>query len=108
MALKNLAAAGILALGALAAAPASAGTSVSVSIEFGGPAYASYNHHHSFSPQQVRRILRREGFSHIRYVDRRGSVYRALAENHRGRDVLVTVSARTGHILDVDRLGRHG
>ena len=108
MVLKNLAAAGVLALGALAAAPANAGTDVSISIEFGRPTYASYYHHYTLSPQQVRRILRHEGFRQIRYVDRRGSIYRAYAENRRGRDVRVTVSARTGQILDVERLRRHG
>ncbi len=109
MALKNILAAAAVAIGALgAAAPASAGSSVSVTVEFGRPTYASYYHHYTLSPQQVRRILRDQGFSHIRYCDRRGSVYQARAENRRGRDVLVTVSARTGHILEVQKLGWHG
>ena len=108
MALKTILAAGIVALGALgAAAPANADTNVSVEFRIGQPTYVSY-YHHTLSPQQVRRILRDEGFRHIRYVDRRGTVYRARAENRRGRDVLVTVSARTGHIINVERLGRHG
>ncbi len=109
MALKNLLAAGAIALGALAAsAPAQAGSNVSISFAFGYPTYAYDYGYHTLSPQQVRRILRDEGFREIRYVDRRGSIYRARAENRRGRDVLVTVSARTGHILNVDRLARHG
>jgi hypothetical protein len=111
MPLKTTLAAAALSLGSLlAAAPANAGTSVSVTVEFGHPGYARHHdvQYRTLSPHEVRRILRREGFREIRYVDRRGSIYRAHAENYRGRDVLVTVSARTGQIIDVDRLGRRG
>ncbi len=110
MLFKTTLAAAALSLASLgAAAPANAGTSVSVEIEIGHPGY-SYHHgyYRTLSPQEVRHILRRQGFHEIRYVDRRGSVYRALAENYRGRDVFVTVSARSGAILDIDRLGRRG
>jgi hypothetical protein len=111
MLLKTTLAAAAISLGSLvAAAPANAGANVSVTIEFGHPGYSKYHnvHYRTLSPHEVRRILRRKGFREIRYVDRRGSIYRAHAENYRGRDVLVTVSARTGQILDVDRLGWRG
>ncbi len=111
MLFRTTLAAAAIALGSLvAAAPASAGSTVSVTVEFGHPGYSKHNrdYYRALSPQQVRKILRREGFREIRYVDRRGSVYRAHAENRRGRDVLVTVSARSGAVLDVKRLRRNG
>lgn len=111
MLLKTTLAAAAMAVGSLlVSAPASAGSKVSVTVEIGHPGYSSHQggHYRTLSPREVRTILRREGFREIRYVDRRGSVYRAHAENRRGRDVLVTVSARTGAVLDVDRLGRRG
>ena len=105
MALTNTAAAAVLAIGALlAAAPANAGSTVSVSFEFGHPTYASYYHHHTLSPQQVRRILRDQGFRQIDYVDRRGSIYQVEATNPRGRRVGLVVSARSGQILNRYRL----
>lgn len=111
MLLKTTLAAAAISLGSLVAiAPANAGSNVSVKIEFGNPGYNKHDRHQvrTLSPQEVRRILRREGYREIRYVDRRGSVYRARAENRRGRDVLVTVSARSGAVIDVQRLGRRG
>ena len=114
MLLKTTLVAGTIALGSLvAAAPAHAGGNVSVTVQFGQPGYTKHWGGHGYqqralSPQEVRKALRRHGFREIRYVDRRGSVYRAQAENPRGRDVLVTVSARTGAILDVQRLRRQG
>ena len=58
------------------------------------------------SPRQIRRILREEGFSHIEILGRNGRVYRARAEDYRGRTVIVKVSARSGEIISVKRLGR--
>ena len=111
--LKNTLVAGALALGTLiGTAPANAGSDVSVKIEIGTPGYSKHHpgdrYHRTLSPREVRRILRNRGYSEIRYVDRRGSIYQAHAENRRGRDVLVTVSARNGEILDVQRLRRRG
>ena len=112
--LKKTIAAGVIALGALvAAAPAQAGGGVSVRIDIGQPGYTKhygdrYDYDRTFSPREIRRILRRQGFSEIRYVDRRGSIYRARAEDWRGRDVAITVSARTGAILEVQRLRHRG
>lgn len=71
-----------------------------------------YGHRHRrverLSPRQVRRILRRSGYQDIHrpnYQPRRNA-YVVRAENRRGRDVRVVVSAFNGRILDVDRLGR--
>lgn len=108
--LKNALVAGVLALGVLAGtAPANAHSNVSVTVEIGAPGHGnSYRggdrDQRTLSPQQVRRILRDRGYRGIRYVDRQGSIYRARAENRRGRDVVVAVSARTGQVLDVRRL----
>jgi hypothetical protein len=117
MLFRNTLVASIVAVGTMlgAAAPASAG-GTTFTLEFGAPGYA---YHHGYrhrdrhervalSPREIRRILRARGFSEIRYVDRRGSVYQARAENRRGRDVLVTVSARTGEVLDVQRIRGRG
>lgn len=117
MQFRNIIAAGIIAIGTLAgaAAPASAGGGVGVSVEFGSHGHGGYdrgwgNHHRDYtlSPNDVRRILRYQGFHEVRYVDRQGSIYRALAENYRGRGVFVTVSARSGRILGVSPLRRRG
>ena len=56
--------------------------------------------------RQVRRILHREGYRDIKKVDfqRRNAAYVAYAEKRGGRDFRVTVSARNGRIIDVDRL----
>ena len=112
-------AAGIVALGALAAtAPASA-HGISFSIEVGGPTavhdyrpahdHRSYDedrdrHRHTLSPKEVRRILRNRGYRDISYVDRRGKVYQVHARDYRGRRVGLVVSARSGAILTAYRL----
>lgn len=62
-----------------------------------------YRHRDTLRPKQVRRILRRNGFSHIsrpEYRDRRNA-YVALAENRRGREVRVVIDAFSGDILRV-------
>ena len=112
MILRNTLAAAVIAVGALVtAAPANAGGNFSFSIQAGHPGYwyeYPERHRRELSPREVRRILRHEGFREIRFIDRRGSVYRARAENRRGRDVIVTVSARSGAILEVERVRRRG
>ena len=113
-------AASIVAAGVLAAAaPASAGSgSFSVRVEVGQPYHVggqSYkggrrygapkdHYQRTLSPQQVRRILRSKGYRGIRYVDRRGTIYQARVEDFRGRDYRLIVSARTGAILERQRL----
>ncbi len=115
---KKTIAAGVVALGALAAsAPANAGT-LSFSIEVGRPtavhdynySYGSkgYHHghkHHTLSAKEVRRILRHRGYRDISYLDRRGTIYQVRARDYRGRRVGLVVSARNGAILTAYRLG---
>ena len=117
MAIKTTIAAGVLALGALvAAAPAQAGGSgFSVHVQIGQPYYGGYHYgapqwhgkkavyQKTLSPKQVRRILRSRGYSDIRYVDRRGSVYRARAEKN-NKDFRLTINAYNGRIIDRDRV----
>jgi hypothetical protein len=59
------------------------------------------------SPREVRRILRREGFRRIEFLDRRGRSYTARAEDWRGRPVIIRVSARSGAIISVQPVRRH-
>lgn len=62
-----------------------------------------YGYRDSLRPKQVRRILRRNGFSHIsrpEYRERRNA-YVAFAENRRGREMRIVVDARSGDILVV-------
>lgn len=111
--LKKTLAAGILAIAALAAtAPANA-QSFSLEFNAGGPRYGYEDgqrwsdrgsYRRTLSPQQVRRILRDQGFRQINYVDRRGSIYQVEATNPRGRRVGLVVSARSGAILNRYRL----
>ena len=124
--------AGLVALSALVAVPASAG-GVGFDFNRGGAAVTVdlYQTHGSnwrygrpgsdrgwdrgrqrsrfLAPYQVRRILRSRGYRNIRYFDRSGAVYRAQATDYRGRRVALTINARNGVILDSDRLRRrHG
>ncbi len=113
---KKTIAAGIVALGALAAsAPANAG-SLSFSVEVGRPIavhddHRGYGwgdhrgHHKALSAKEVRRILRHRGYRDISYLDRRGSIYQVRARDYRGRRVGLVVSARNGAILTAYRLG---
>lgn len=111
--LKKTLAAGILALATLATtAPANA-QSFSLEFNAGGPRYGYEDgqrwrdrgsYRRTLSPQQVRRILRDQGFRQINYVDRRGSIYQVEATNPRGRRVGLVVSARSGAILNRYRL----
>lgn len=118
-------AAGLIAVSALVAVPASAAT-IGIDFTGRGPVVTFDNgrgydhdrrHGHGrwdrdrhqaryLSPNEVRRILRSRGYRNINYVDRNGSVYRARAVDYRGRWVALTISARNGVILDSDRLRR--
>jgi len=119
---KKTIAAALVALTALTAAPASAG-SLSVEfgrggIEFGFPGHGNWNdrgdrgwgnrgdrrgRHHFLSPQEVRRILRNQGYRRINYVDRQGNIYQAEATRN-GRRYGLVVSARDGDVLNRYRI----
>jgi len=114
--LKTIAA-GLVAVTALTAVPASAG---GLSIEFGTAGYdqrgwdrdgrhGGWEHrrdrHDFLSTQQVRRILRSQGYRDIEYLDRQGAIYQAQASRD-GRRYGLVVSARDGDILNRYRLRR--
>jgi len=118
MTLRTTIAAGLVAMTALTAVPASA---TGLSIEFG---YAGveqrggwdrdrgrhgWSHRpdrqHFLSTQEVRRILRSRGYRAIEYLDRQGAIYQAQASRE-GRRYGLVVSARDGDILNRYRLHR--
>lgn len=116
---KKAIAASIIALGTLVAVPANA-AGVSVQFGFGGPGsygggYGSQwggngpqwgDHgwrHAKLSTQEVRRLLRHQGYRNIRFVDRGGSTYGLTASRH-GRDYFVLVSARSGQVVQRYRI----
>lgn len=55
-------------------------------------------------PRQARRIARSAGMDDVFDVDRRGRVWVVRGEDHRGRDMRVTISVRNGDIVDVRRI----
>jgi hypothetical protein len=107
-------AAGLIAITTLTAVPASA---ASFNFSFGqGPSgyYGQGNHgghggrshdrrHDRVSADEVRWMLRRDGYRGIRFFDDRGAVYQLRAEKH-GREFFLVVSARTGEILSRQRI----
>jgi hypothetical protein len=124
MNIKKIIAAGVVASTALCAVPANA---ASLSFEFGsgGVQFGISDHnrwngggwhrndnqwsqHRNFlSTQEVRRILRSQGYRDINYLDRRGNIYQAEASRN-GRRYGLVVSARDGDILNRYRIHRHG
>ena len=116
---KKTIAAGIVALGALAASAPAHADSLRFSVEVGGPVvvrddHRGYGygwddhrggHHKTLSASEVRRVLRHRGYRDIIYLDRRGSIYQVRARDYRGRRVGLVVSARNGAILTAYRLG---
>jgi hypothetical protein len=101
-------AAGFIALTTLSAVPADA---ASFNFQFGpGPSYygnhGGYGHNwqnQRVSTDQVRWMLRRDGYRGIRFFDDRGAVYQLRASKH-GRDYFLVVSARSGEILSRQRI----
>lgn len=57
-------------------------------------------------PREARRIARSAGVVNTYDVDRRGPVWVVEGVDRRGRGLRVTISARSGDIVDVDRSGR--
>lgn len=105
-------AAGLVALTTLSAVPANAS---SFNFQFGsgqnwgyygGPSGGHRDHRSRYdrlSTQEVRWMLRRDGYRAIRFLDNRGAVYQLRASRH-GRDFFLVVSARTGEILSRQRI----
>lgn len=125
-AMKKRIAAGLVALSAAAfAAPALAHSSVGFSFHSGGvgvsvrsgePLLVHSRRYYDdryyearpvrtyLTPRELRRILREDGYSKIRFVETEGRVWQALAVDYRGRRVLLTVSARSGEVLSWRRV----
>ncbi len=106
-------AAGLVALTTLSAVPANA---ASFSIEFGGG--RGWGHHDSYgygndyghrresrrlSTDEVRFMLRNDGYYAIRFFDDHGPIYQ-LRASKRGRDFVLVVNARSGEILSRQRI----
>jgi hypothetical protein len=64
----------------------------------------SHGWHRTLSPHEVRLILRHRGYSHVRYLDRRGPIYQAQAVDYRGRYRGLVISAHNGAILQSYRI----
>ena len=93
--LKTTLAAGLIALGTLAApAPASAGA-VDADVRIGTPAGYGY----LMTPHQARVHLRDHGFRNIAFFDRGAPVYGATAKTGRLDRVVVWIDARDGRIV---------
>ena len=93
-----------LALGGatLTAMPVQAQPSFSFEFNIGGD---RFHQRYCLRDNQVRRLLRQEGFRDIRFVDRSGRIVQVRAERGH-RDYRITVDACRGRILDIDRVRR--
>ncbi|MFI5411251.1 PepSY domain-containing protein [Kaistia sp. UC242_56] len=57
-------------------------------------------------PRDARRIARGAGMADVNSVGRRGRAWIVDGEDYRGRDIRVTISARSGEVMDVQRYRR--
>jgi hypothetical protein len=104
MDLRRLAAAGLIAASTLTAMPASAAEPLtggaSIQLAQGGYEWEhDWEDRRRLSPRELRRALRHQGFHDIEILDRGRRTYTVRAENHRGRDFILRVSARTGLVV---------
>ena len=56
-------------------------------------------HRQALTPREIRRVLRYQGFRHIRNLDRRGRVYVARAVSYNGRLYKIRLNAYNGRII---------
>ena len=110
---KHTLAAGLVALSALAAVPAGAAEppTVSTSIQLAQGGYGwehEWSERRGLSPRELRRALRQQGYSNIEILDRGRRTLTVQAENYRGRDYLLRVSARTGAVISAQRIRSWG
>jgi hypothetical protein len=97
---KTLAAA-IIAVSALAATSANAG---SLTIQIGGYGYNQHHgQHYKLSAHEVRWILRHRGYRNISFSDTHGSSYELTARRH-GKYYYLVVSSWSGDILRRHRI----
>ncbi|MCX5495490.1 PepSY domain-containing protein [Kaistia dalseonensis] len=67
-----------------------------------GPQY----NHRGISPREASRIARGAGMAQTYDVGRRGPMWVVSGADRRGRGLIVTISSRTGDIVNVNRQGR--
>lgn len=114
--IAKIVAAGFIALTTLAtAAPAAAAGftfeagagKARLVLEAGHRGHDRWQHHgqrRMLGTHELRRALNRQGYRHIRHVNRRGAVLQVRAVDFRGRNVGLVVSARSGAVLNAYRL----
>ena len=73
---------------------------------YGDSYYDNVRYRDRVLPPGVVRNSLRASYREVSRPERRGDVYIARAEDRRGRDLLITVNAYTGRVLDV-RYARH-
>ena len=101
-------AAGLVAITTLASVPANA-SGLTVEFGFGGGNHGWSGHggrhgqNYRLSTDEVRRMLRQDGYRQIQFVDNRGPVYQLRARKN-GRTFFLVVSARDGDILSRQRI----
>ena len=87
-----------------ASGTAQARDSVGFSVTIGTPGYNNGYYedvrYRVLPPGVIRQNLR-ASYREVSRPERRGDVYIARAEDHRGRDLLITVNAYNGRVLDV-------
>ena len=112
MFLKHTMMAGLVALSALTAVPANAVElkigSASIQLvqdRYGGE--HEWSERRGLSSRELRRALRQQGYRDIEVLDRNRRTLTVQAENYRGRDYILRVSARTGVVISARRI-RHG
>jgi hypothetical protein len=108
MLLKHTVIAGVIAVSALFPLPANAvEASAKASIQLVQDRYGWEHERRGLSPRELRRALRQQGFREVEILDRGRRTLTVQAENYRGRDYILRVSARTGHVISARRI-RHG
>ncbi len=108
---RNTLAAGLVAISTLAAVPAGAAQLPNISIQLAQGGYGwehDWNERRGLSPRELRRALRQQGYSNIEILDRGRRTLTVQAENYRGRDYILRVSARTGAIISAQRIRSWG
>ena len=105
---KKTLAAALIAATTLTAVPASA-DSLNFHFGFGNSGSGwhgnpGWQHHdRRVSPQEVRHILRNQGYRQIDFLDRSGRTYEVRARKN-GRTFYIVVSARSGEIISRNRI----
>lgn len=108
MFLKYTMAAGLVALSMIAAVPANAfekpsGSATIQLVQDYGSEH-EWGERRSLSPRALRRALRHQGYRNIEILDRGRRTVTVQAENYRGRDYILRVSARSGAVISARRI----